>query len=83
MRSIISGSCLNAEAGYTKRNPTPLFSPIFSGNQPATSSLVGKEETATEDKSRRLRRLVLAWPFLTRRRRQNNVKGFRNVPFDF
>ena len=74
------GCCLKSDAGCTKRNPASLFSPIFSGSQPATSSLVGKEETATEDKRRRLRRLVLSWPFLTRRRRHNQAADFRDVP---
>ena len=65
--------------------PSPLFSPLFSGkaekrgppeavhqNHPATSSLGGKEEAGTEDQRHRLRWLVLAWPFLTRRRRHRN-----------
>ena len=69
--------------------PSPLFSPLFSGkaekigppeavhqNHPATSSLGGKEEAGTEDQRHRLRWLVLAWPFLTRRRRQNRVDAF-------
>ena len=45
--------CLNSEAVGTKRTQAPLFSPIFSGNQPATRLLVGKAEAGTEDKSHR------------------------------
>ena len=41
-----------------RKNPTRKFSLRF-----------GKEETSTEDKRRRLRRLVPSWSFLTRLRR--------------
>ena len=81
MSSSKFGCHLKSDAGCTNCVQAPLFSPIFSGSQPATSSLVGKEETATEDKRRRLRRLVLSWPFLTRRRRHNQVENFRDITF--
>ena len=86
--------CLNPDAACTNRVLSAPFLPYLfrqggkdraaggiSQNQPAISSLVGKEETATEDKRRRLRRLVLSWPFLTRRRRHTRIENFRGVLF--
>ena len=41
------GACLKSDAGSTKRNPAPLFSPIFSGK----TEKIGPSETTGSRKS--------------------------------